>query len=366
MALMAIMPLAAADNPRIVQSFNFDWRFHAGDVADAQSVAFDDSGWQSIVVPHDFQISQPWVAPEKDEKADNSDIASNVKSRLSARGFKEMGIGWYRKAFTPDEAWRGKRVVLDFEGIMLVGDVYLNGKRIGGTDYGYLGFDVDITKLLKFGQQNVVAVKANTQRPENSRWYTGGGLFRDVNLIVTDAQQYFTRHPLYITTPKVSESQATVMVQAEMACYARVKDLKVNTRIVDADGNTVSDVTKSVEYNRGQKVNEYMVDSITINSPRLWSCETPHLYKAIVTLYRQDGTVADLVSENFGIRWFEYSPEFGFKLNGKKVLFKGNANHHTLGALGAAAYPRAMEKRIQLLKQFGFNHIRTSHNPYSK
>ena len=366
LAIVAFLPLAAADNPRVVLNFNFGWRFHLGDVANAQSSTFNDSDWESIVVPHDFQIYQPWVAPSKGEKADNSDIASNVKSRLSSRGFKEMGIGWYRKTFTPDDSWRGKRLVLDFEGIMLVGDVYLNGERIGGTDYGYLGFDIDVSKLIKFGQPNVLAVKANTQRPENSRWYTGGGLYRDVSLIVTDPQQYFVRHPLYITTPKVSEAEATVIVQAEMACYLRVKDLKVNTKIVDANGIVVSDVTNTIPYNRGQKINEYIVDSITLDSPKLWSCETPHLYNATVTVFRPDGTVADQVSENFGVRWFEYSPEFGFKLNGKKVLFKGNANHHTLGALGAAAYPRAMEKRIQLLKQFGFNHIRTSHNPYSK
>lgn len=366
LAMVAFLPLAAADNPRVVRNFNFGWRFHLGDVANAQSSTFNDSDWESIVVPHDFQIYQPWVAPSKGEKADNSDIASNVKSRLSSRGFKEMGIGWYRKTFTPDESWRGKRIILDFEGIMLVGDVYLNGERIGGTDYGYLGFDIDVSKLIKFGQANVLAVKANTQRPENSRWYTGGGLYRDVSLIITDPQQYFVRHPLYITTPNVSEAEATVIVQAEMACYLRVKDLKVNTKIVDANGNVVSDVTNTIPYNRGQKINEYIVDSITLESPKLWSCETPHLYNATVTIFKPDGTVADQVSENFGIRWFEYSPEFGFKLNGKKVLFKGNANHHTLGALGAAAYPRAMEKRIQLLKQFGFNHIRTSHNPYSK
>lgn len=366
LAMVAFLPLAAADNPRVVRNFNFGWRFHLGDVANAQSSTFNDSDWESIVVPHDFQIYQPWVAPSKGEKADNSDIASNVKSRLSSRGFKEMGIGWYRKTFTPDESWRGKRIILDFEGIMLVGDVYLNGERIGGTDYGYLGFDIDVSKLMKFGQPNVLAVKANTQRPENSRWYTGGGLYRDVSLIVTDPQQYFVRHPLYITTPNVSEAEATVIVQAEMACYLRVKDLKVNTKIVDANGNVVSDVTNTIPYNRGQKINEYIVDSITLESPKLWSCETPHLYNATVTIFKPDGTVADQVSENFGVRWFGYSPEFGFKLNGKKVLFKGNANHHTLGALGAAAYPRAMEKRIQLLKQFGFNHIRTSHNPYSK
>lgn len=366
-AVMALLPaVAAGDASRIVETLNFDWRFHAGDAAGAERPGYDDSAWQVVTVPHDFQISQPWVAPEKGEKADNSDAASNVKSRLSSRGFKEMGIGWYRKTITPDASWKGRRVVLDFEGIMLVGDVYLNGQRVGGTDYGYVGFDIDVTKLLKYGQPNVIAVKANTQRPENSRWYTGGGLFRDVNLVVTDAQQYFTRHPLYITTPRVSEREATVKIQAELACYLKIKELSVGVAIKDAAGATVYETKKAIPFNRGQKINEHLIDSITLTAPQLWSCETPNLYTAEVTLLRPDGTVADRVSEHFGVRSIEYSPEFGFKLNGKKVILKGIANHHTLGALGAAAYPRAMEKRIQLLKEYGFNHVRTSHNPYSK
>ena len=366
-AVMALLPaVAAGDASRIMETLNFDWRFHAGDVAGAERPDYDDSSWQVVTVPHDFQISQPWVAPAKGEKADNSDAASNVKSRLSSRGFKEMGIGWYRKTITPDASWKGRRVVLDFEGIMLVGDVYLNGQRVGGTDYGYVGFDIDVTKLLKYGQPNVIAVKANTQRPENSRWYTGGGLFRDVSLVVTDAQQYFTRHPLYITTPSVSDREATVKIEAELACYLKIKELSVSVAIEDAAGATVYETTKTIPFNRGQKINEHLIDSITLTAPQLWSCETPNLYTAVVTLLRPDGTVADRVSEKFGVRSIEYSPEFGFKLNGKKVILKGIANHHTLGALGAAAYPRAMEKRIQLLKEYGFNHVRTSHNPYSK
>ncbi len=365
-AFCAIAQLMAADSPRKVDNLNFGWRFHSGDIQGAEAVSFDDSQWQTVDVPHDFQISQPWVPPAKDEKADNSDGASNVKSRLSSRAFKEMGIGWYRKTITPDASMKGRRVLLDFEGIMLVGDVYLNGERIGGTEYGYLGFDADVSKLLKYGQPNVIAVKANTQRPENSRWYTGGGLFRDVHLISTDAQQYFTRHPLYITTPKVSANEATVCIQAEMACYLRIKDLRVNVKITDTDGKVVYEKTRDLPFNRGQKINEYGVDTVQMSSPRLWSCDTPHLYTAELSFLRPDGTVADRVSEHFGVRSLEFSPDFGLKLNGKKVLLKGNANHHTLGALGAAAYPRAMEKRIQLLKQFGFNHIRTSHNPYSK
>lgn len=363
--LATLMPLSA-NSGRITESFNFGWRFHAGDVANGESLSLDDSGWQVINVPHDFQIHQPWVAPAKDERADNSDIGANVKSRLSSRAFKEMGIGWYRKTITPDASLKGKRIILDFEGIMLVGDVYVNGKHVGGTDYGYLGFEIDVTKMLKFGEPNVIAVKANTMNPDNSRWYTGGGLFRDVTLIATDAQQHFTRHPLYITTPVVGTDKSVVEIQAELGCYLRVNTLKMNTTIIAQNGDTVYNKTKDIPFNRGQKINEHKVDSITLEQPRLWSCEDPHLYKAVVTMYRPDGTVADQVSSNFGIRSIEYSPKFGFKLNGKKVIFKGIANHHTLGALGAAVYPRAIEKRIQLLKEFGFNHIRTAHNPYSK
>ena len=363
--LATLMPLSA-NSGRITESFNFGWRFHAGDVANGESLSLDDSGWQVINVPHDFQIHQPWVAPAKDERADNSDIGANVKSRLSSRAFKEMGIGWYRKTITPDASLKGKRIILDFEGIMLVGDVYVNGKHVGGTDYGYLGFEIDVTKMLKFGEANVIAVKANTMNPDNSRGYTGGGLFRDVTLIATDAQQHFTRHPLYITTPVVGTDKSVVEIQAELGCYLRVNSLKMNTTIIAQNGDTVYNKTKDIPFNRGQKVNEHKVDSITLEQPRLWSCEDPHLYKAVVTMYRPDGTVADQVSSNFGIRSIEYSPKFGFKLNGKKVIFKGIANHHTLGALGAAVYPRAIEKRIQLLKEFGFNHIRTAHNPYSK
>ena len=364
--LCAAVSFAQTSDLRSVENLDFGWRFHLGDITGAEAADFDDSSWRTVDVPHDFQIEQPWVEPVAGENVNGKDEASNVVSRLSARAFKDMNIGWYRKVITPDASMKGKRVILDFEGIMLVGDVYLNGQRIGGTDYGYVGFDIDITKLLKYGEKNVIAVKADTREPQNSRWYTGGGLFRDVHLIITDPQQYFTRNSLYITTPKVSDNEATVKIQAEMACDIKTKDFKVNTKIYDNAGKIVYDKDNSLAFNRKQMIREYPVDSLTISNPSLWSCESPYLYKAELTLYRPDGTIADRVSENFGIRSIEFSPEFGLKLNGKKVLLKGIANHHTLGALGAAAYPRAIEKRLQLLKSFGFNHVRTSHNPYSK
>ena len=348
---------------RSVVNFNFDWRFKLADVQGAEELAFDDSEWRVVDVPHDFQIEQPWVAPSADERPDNSDVGANVRSRLSSRGFKEMGIGWYRKTFVPHPEWKGKRVVIDFEGIMYVGDVYLNGKRIGGTDYGYVGFEIDVTNLLQYDAPNILAVKADTRKPNNSRWYTGGGLFRHVNVVVTDPKLYLMRHPFYITTPNVSTEEAEVCVQVEVACHDR-HPVMAELVIVNGEGKEV--VRKVQKFKRRQSTYEYRFDTLKLIRPQLWDCEHPHLYIAEVVLYRPDGTVADRVTERFGVRKLEFSPEYGMKLNGKKVLLKGIANHHTLGALGAAAYPRAIEKRIQLLKEFGINHIRTSHNPYSE
>lgn len=348
---------------RSEEVIDFGWKFHAGDVANGESMDCDDSRWAVVDLPHDYQISQPWVEPSKDERPDESDPGANIKSRLSSRGFKEMGIGWYRYWFTPEESWKQQRTLIDFGGIMYVGDVYLNGKRIGGTEYGYVGFEVDITKMLRYGERNVIAVKANTQRPENSRWYTGGGLFRDVKLVRTNAQQYFTRHPLYVTT-----NGEWVKVQASMAYQVNSKDaFSVEVKITDATGQVVATHINKVNGNRRQKGNaEYVLDSMKVTNPNLWSCETPYLYNIEATIINAKGETMDKVSDEFGFRTIEYSPAFGFKLNGKKVLLKGIANHHTLGALGAAAYPKAIEKRLKLLKSFGVNHVRSSHNPYSE
>lgn len=364
--LLCCIALTSLAQARIVENLNFGWKFHLGDVANATQVSFDDSQWRTVNVPHDFQVEQPWVAPASDEKADNSDLASNVRSRLSARGFKEMGIGWYRYHFTPSTNLRGKRILLDFQGILLVGDVYLNGKHIGNTEYGYLGFDIDITGQLKWNETNIIAVKANTQQPNNSRWYTGAGLYRDVRIIATDSKQYFARHALYITTPDVASDKATVNIQAAMTCMLKTNNMRVHLRISDDEGKEVLNKELTLPYNRKMRTTEMKIGRFTLANPKLWSCEQPHLYTLHLAYLREDGSVADEITEQFGVRKIEYSPLFGLKLNGKKVLLKGIANHHTLGALGAAAYPRAIEKRLQLLKQFGFNHVRTSHNPYSE
>lgn len=362
LASMATLPMSAAVRDTI--NINMGWQFHRGDVSNIESLKTVSS--EKVNLPHDFLISQDWVAPDKSELPDNSDAGSNVRSRLSPRGFKEMGIGWYRYELTPKAEWKDKRIMLDFQGVMLVGDVYLNGKRIGGTDYGYVGFDIDISKELKFGEVNEIAVKANTQAPNNSRWYTGGGLYRDVNLIVTDKNLYFPRHPLFIRTLNNNEVKikANIFNQQKVGKEAAV--IPVDVKILDATGKVVAQQKSDIPFSAKWRDREYELPSLSLPNANLWSCESPYLYTAVVTLYDNQGNVADEVKEQFGVRTIEFSPAFGFKLNGKKVLLKGFANHHTLGALGAAAYPRAIEKRLKLMKSFGYNHVRTSHNPYSE
>lgn len=349
-------------------SINQGWQFHRGDVKNIDELKTTQGDDDVVNLPHDFLIGQDWVAPDASERPDNSDAGSNVRSRLSPRGFKEMGIGWYRYQLTPKDEWKGKRIVLDFQGIMLVGDVYLNGKRIGGTDYGYLGFDIDLSKLLKWGEANEITVKADTRNPNNSRWFTGAGLYRDVNLIITDKNLFFPRHPLFIRTQdnKEVKIKAEIINQQKLAKGQGKAVIPVEVRILDADGKVVAQQKNNIDFNAKWRDREYELPAISLENAQLWSPDTPYLYTAEVTLYDNEGNIADQIKEPFGVRTIEIIPQKGLLVNGKKVLLKGYANHHTLGALGAAAYPRAIEKRLKLMKEFGMNHIRTSHNPYSE
>lgn len=338
----------AQEQPRVSQLFNFDWKFRAGDLKEAQLVTYDDDNWRVLDLPHDFQIEQTW-----DESAGG------------ARGFKAMGTGWYRKHFKANPAWKGKRILLDFEGIMLVGDVWVNGRKVGSTDYGYLGFETDITDWLKYDEDNVVAVWASTGKKDGSRWYTGGGLFRDVHLVIKNPIA-IARHGVFVSTPKITEQRAEVSVQVELeGIRNKSLDIEINARILAPDGKTVAGTRGKAPQKSKLQTVEVSLPIVTVDSPELWSCEAPNLYTAEVSLV-QDGKVIDCVTETFGIRTLEFSPDFGFKLNGKKLFLKGISNHHDLGAVGVAAFDRAIERQFQLMKRFGYNHIRSSHNPYSE
>ncbi len=340
----AAAPIVPLD--REVLSFNRGWEFRYEASSD----------WQAVTLPHDFQIHQPWVAPDEGEGADLDNPVANIKSRLSGRGFKEMGRGWYRKTLSVPGEWKGSRVLLDFEGILLRGDVYLNGERVGGTDYGYLGFEIDLSDHLKYGADNEITVLADTGTPDNSRWYTGGGIYRDVHLIRTHSSLYFNRHPLHITT----QDNRAVRFSASITNKAG-GEFTASYRILDPAGAVVAEKEVKLSIPRRQDDAELLIDSLEIANPAIWDCEHPNLYTLELKL-----ASGDVATSTFGIRTLEYNPQQGFLLNGEKVLLKGAANHHTLGALGAAAHPRAEERYIKTLKGFGLNHIRSSHNPYSE
>lgn len=329
--------------------FNSGWKFtlvtDANRAADFSSPALDDSSWQSVNLPHDFQFELPWI-----------------ETGSKARGFKPMGEGWYRKKFHADPSWEGLEVTLDFGGLIYYGDVYLNGHKVASTDYGYVGFPADLSKYLNYGGENTVAVYASTGTEKGSRWYTGGGLFRDVNLSVKNPTG-IARHGVFISSD-VDEGTATVNISVEVKNYKRANAKAIAT-VFAPDGTPLSTVTADMPVNDKHQTVEIPFPSVKITDPSLWSPDTPALYTAGVKITSAGETV-DSVSEQFGIRKLEFSPEFGFRLNGKKLFIKGHSGHHDMGALGAAAYDAGIERMMLRLKEFGFNAIRCSHNPYSE
>ncbi len=328
------------------QLFNFDWKFQLGAQEGAQDPALDDSAWRTVDLPHDFQFEQPW-----DEGAGG------------ARGFKPMCEGWYRKTFRADESWKDRRVSLDFGGLIFYGDVYINGRKVASTEYGYVGFEADITRALRYDTLNVVAVYASTGPSKGSRWYTGGGLFRDVYLEVHNPTR-IARHGVYITTPEVSAASAEVQVQVEIAGWQK-HNTGVKAIVRDPQGNVVAETTGEMPRFTHQQCSEVKLTPVTLSNPQLWDLDTPNLYTAEV-IVTADGVTADSVFESFGIRKIEFSKEFGFKLNGRKVFLQGMANHHDMGALGVASFDRGIERLMLQAKAFGYNCIRCSHNPYSE
>jgi len=354
MGLMLCLTIGIMAQQKKVINLNYGWEF-------SKDSQFKES--KKVDIPHDFQIEQPWVEPSADERPDNTDVAANIKSRLSSRAFKEMGKGYYRYHLIPNKELKGQRLLLDFEGVMYTADVSINGQYVGGTDYGYVGFELDVTDVLKIGKDNLIEVVADTREPGNSRWYTGGGIFRNVKLTSTPKDMYFNRHPLYITT----RDNRFVSISAEFTNKTRQKTTNIKLEIISPDGETIySQMVNLPRHKMTRHEEARIVTDIEIKDAKIWDLDTPYLYKVHTQLIREDGTIADEATDQFGIRTIEFGAEYGMKLNGKKVLLKGMANHHSLGALGAAAYPRAIEKRIKLMKQWGLNHIRTSHNPYSR
>ena len=322
------------------QLFNFGWRFSLGNPEGAERTDYDDSDWRTLDLPHDYQFEQPWAENEN-----------------KGRGFKRMCEGWYRKTFNVPESLKGRRVLLDFEGVMYVSDVYVNGKKVASNEYGYTGFEADITKAVHYGGDNVVAVYSNTGAVNASRWYTGGGIYRNVWLDATNDTR-IARHGLYVTT-----EGEKVKVQVQVVGWQR-HDIKVVTRVKDSQGQVVAEAERTMPDHTIQNNTEVQMPDMAVSAPKLWDIDSPELYSVEATLVEK-GVTIDSVADRFGFRTIEYGPDFGFKLNGRKVFLAGIANHHDMGAVGVAAYRSAVERQLRTLKSFGYNAIRCSHNPYS-
>ena len=332
--------------------FDRGWRFHLGGALSAEKVAFDDSAWRTLDLPHDWSIENlpGTVSPF------SRDAISQVNG-----GFTTGGTGWYRKSFVLSEDQNVKRFILQFDGVYMNAEVWINGVSLGSHPYGYTSFWFDITEKVNFGKPNVLVVKVRNEG-ENSRWYSGSGIYRHVWLKVLEPV-HLAQWGTAITTPEVSANMAKINIRNKINNQSdRSEEVTLLTRILNASGHEISQ-TKTAEIIEKKVIIEFIQD-INIINPDLWSTERPMLYTAIHEVYINN-QLTDRSETKFGIRYIDFDVKNGFQLNGKSMKLKGGCFHHDNGPLGAKSYDRAEERRVELLKASGFNAIRCSHNPPS-
>lgn len=339
----------SANRPEL---FDSGWKFHRGGALSAEKPDFDDSGWRKLDLPHDWSI--------EDLPGTNSPFSPDAVSQVNG-GFTTGGTGWYRKAFTITDDQKGKRVLIQFDGVFHNADVWINGHHAGNHPYGYTAFWLDLTDNIVYGKNNVIAVKIRNEG-ENSRWYTGSGIYRHVWLQISDPV-HIAQWGIYITTPEVSAEQAKVSVKTKVENLSgKTEDVKIVTRIISPSGVEVSKTESEQKLDNGST--SEADQNIFVKSPMLWSVETPTLYIAITEVF-QNSVLKDSKETKFGIRTISFDVKNGFRLNGQTIKLKGGCLHHDNGPLGSRAYDRAEERRIELLKASGYNAVRTSHNPPS-
>ncbi len=345
---------------RIHKLFDASWKFHRGDVANASQENFDDQRWRTLDLPHD------WSIEDLPNQSDSVIGPFSVKSvGATATGFTVGGTGWYRKHFFSENT-ANKKVTIYFDGVYMNSDVFINGHHLGNHPYGYTPFSYDITPFLKKnGEENVLAVRVSNEG-KNSRWYSGSGIYRHVWLTVTPLL-HFAESGIFITTPEVKQNAAMINVKSKIANEKAYEDkATVRTSIYNKANKKIAEVEKliSVEGKNLSEESEAM-QTFRIPDAHLWSPDAPYLYHAVSELV-VNGKVIDRVTNNFGIRSIDISAEKGFLLNGKQILLRGGCVHHDDGPLGAATIDAAEIRKVHLLKSFGFNAVRTSHNPPSK
>lgn len=351
LGLIAALSLFAQ---RSEQSLEKGWKFTKGEVSGAEQPDFNDSRWESVTVPHDWAIYGPF---DVNNDLQNVAVTQNFETQASLKtgrtgGLPYVGVGWYRTTF---ESEPGKNTTLVFDGAMSEARVYVNGKEACFWPCGYNSFHCDVTGLVNpDGKNNVLAVRLEN-RPQSSRWYPGAGIYRHVRVVSTE-KIHVPVWGTQITTPHVKDDYASVCLRTTILNSGKTL-LTVATDIIDSEGNVVASKTNKGYINHGQPFTQ----NFTVNSPKLWSPESPVLYKAVSKIYSSD-TLLDTYTTRFGIRTIEYVADKGFYLNGKHRKFQGVCNHHDLGPLGAAINVSALRHQLRLLKDMGCDAIRTAHN----
>jgi beta-galactosidase len=330
------------------QLFDYNWKFFQGDTVPARSKNFNDIAWRSLDLPHDWSIEGK-VSPKNPTGG--------------AGGYFPAGIGWYRKTFKAPVEWKGKKVSIYFEGVYMNAEVFINGKSLGIHPYGYSSFSYDLSPYLDFNNENVIAVRADNSQQLNSRWYSGSGIYRHVWMNVTDAV-HIADWGVAITTPDVSSKKATVQIKTFIKNETGApKRLVINTML--SGPNAKNTYGKQITVDLAANSEKEIAQTLEVSAPLLWTPETPRLYNARIQVL-QNKKIVDETKTGFGIRSIKFTVENGFQLNGKTVKLNGGCVHHDNGCLGAAAFDRAEERKIEQLKEAGFNAVRTSHNTPSE
>ncbi|MBK1827860.1 glycoside hydrolase family 2 TIM barrel-domain containing protein [Haloferula rosea] len=346
-ALFGADLMAAEASGRERLNFDEGWLFLKGDPKGGAQPGFDDSAWRRVDLPHDWSIEGPF---DKDNPSGPSG------------GYLPCGTGWYRKVFHVPEGDEGRRIFIDFDGIHMNGEVWINGHLLGKRPYGYLGFGFDLTEHLDFGKENLLAVRVDNSLQPASRWYTGSGIYRHVWLTSTDllrVERWGTR----VTTPKVAKERADVVIQtAVVNGHEEGRGFELVQTVIDAEGTARGSVSSSVELSAGER--REISQQLVLKHPRLWSPDAPNLYQ-VRTELRQGERLIDRYVSPLGVREVKFDPDRGVILNGEGIIMRGVCNHHDLGPLGAALWDDALERRLLMLKEMGCNAIRTAHNPSS-
>lgn len=322
------------------------WRFHLGNPeGDASRQDFDDGAWRLLDLPHDWSIE--------------GDFSADHPARKEG-GALPGGLGWYRKVFEAPREWQGKKVFVDFDGVYMNSEVFVNGNSLGVRPYGYSSFRYDLTPYLKWGERNVLAVKVDNSTQPNSRWYSGSGIYRNVWLTVVDPV-HVGHWGTFVTTPEVTGEKAVMEVRTMVKNDGQAgRRVGVVSTLLDARGRMVAGQSGFVDVPAGGC--SEASHTLIMTAPELWSTEHPYLYK-VRTELKVDGRSVDTYYTTTGVRHFKFDARTGFWLNGKHMKINGVCMHHDLGCLGAAVNVRAIKRQLEILKEMGCNGIRCTHNP---